>query len=521
MARLGERAFLLYAIAVSVALLLLTALYPPSGGFELLRYALVVVLAVVAIARFAGRVAGVLAAAVSSAVLVLLPVAGVSATDIGIDGALDLLAIAAVSGGLALYVGELRNREIEAATHEREAAVLAQLSLDLLPPVLTSEHGSRLAENVRSVLAARDVGFLVPGEGGELVSWLACDTPEACVPGSVRRVAQLVYESAVVRSRAAFDDSAGGNTQGIEEGASWTGLIASRGAYVPLRSGSGIEGVLYALRGDTGRARFDSKEQAFLEFVATLVGTLIERDTLQGQASSAQAIEEADRLKANIISSVSHDLKTPLAAVMATVTSLTQSPEPGIMLADVSEELDSVVDNLHALNRRIGELIDVSRLETSSWKPHLEWNDVEDLCRLARTQFGSEQTRITCRLPEDPLVGRFDLAQMARALYHLIENALVYSAADTPVLVGASADEQTMRIWVEDQGPGIPEAEREAIFEKFRRGTAASALPGGTGLGLSVVTGIVAAHGGAVELTDAADGGSRFTMVVPMEGEEA
>jgi two-component system sensor histidine kinase KdpD len=290
---------------------------------------------------------------------------------------------------------------------------------------------------------------------------------------------------------------------------------------VPLRSGSGIEGVLYALRGDTSRVRFNSKEEAFLEFVATLVGTLIERDRLQAQATSAQAIEEADRLKANIISSVSHDLKTPLAAVMATVTGLTQSPTQGIMLADVSDELDSVVDNLHALNRRIGELIDVSRLETSSWKPHLEWNDVDDLCRLARAQFGVEQVRIACRLPEEPIVGLFDLAQMARALYHLMENALAYSPPDTPVVVSASADEQTIRIWVEDMGPGIPESEREAIFEKFRRGTAGSALPGGTGLGLSVVSGIVAAHGGVVELADAVGGGSRFTMQVPIEGEEA
>jgi two-component system sensor histidine kinase KdpD len=517
MARQRERFFLVYAMAVSLLTLGLTLLYPPATGAPQHRYAFIVILVVVALARIAGTVAGVVSACLASATIVLLPLAGMSPGELGIDATLDFLALLTVTVGLALYVGTMRQRELEASAHEQEAAIVARLSLDLLPPSLAPDDIARLADRVASIVGGDEVRFLVPDAAGALAPWLECDANAGSLAEGTRRTAQFVFDSQRSLEPAALEPEQTANH--LSAGRVRHGLITSRDAYVPLRSGSGVEGMLIVHRQGDPATRWGQREEAFLGFVASLVGTLIDRDRLQAQASSALALEEADRLKANIISSVSHDLKTPLAAVVATVTGLLSGEDPDVTVADVRDDLLSMEGDLGALGRRIGELIDVSRLETASWKPNLEWNDVDDLCRLARGQLGAERARVACKTPAEPLVGRFDLAQMARALYHLIENALAYSPADSEVIVSAAIDGALLRIWVEDRGPGVPAEERDAIFEKFRRGSAGLALPGGTGLGLSVVSGIVAAHGGTVEIEHVDPCGSRFSIVIPVESE--
>ena len=124
-------------------------------------------------------------------------------------------------------------------------------------------------------------------------------------------------------------------------------------------------------------------------------------------------------------------------------------------------------------------------------------------------------------MPDDLPPIHVDFQQWLRAIQHLVENALAYSPPASRVLIGARSTPREVRVWVEDTGPGIPPAEREHIFEKFYRGTAAANLPSGTGLGLAITAEIVRFHGGRLWVEDVQPHGARFVIALPRDGESA
>jgi two-component system sensor histidine kinase KdpD len=230
----------------------------------------------------------------------------------------------------------------------------------------------------------------------------------------------------------------------------------------------------------------------------------------------SEAAQEADRLKANLISSVSHSLKTPLAAVTAVVTNL-QVASAGTLPEEAIRDLGSAERDLRLLNERIGDILDLSRLETESWRPNVDWNDVGEVCLSAVSTFDDvTRARIAWAVPSSLPPVRFDFVQMVRVLHHLLENALAYSDG-APVTIGASVDDGRCRIWVEDSGPGVDPGEHDSIFETFRRGRAAGATQG-TGLGLAIARQIVDSHGGRILIEDVTPHGARFVVELPEGG---
>jgi two-component system, OmpR family, sensor histidine kinase KdpD len=295
--------------------------------------------------------------------------------------------------------------------------------------------------------------------------------------------------------------------------------VTADGVYIPLQTSASLEGVLFAeFASPVGLTADDAR---LLAAVANLAATSLERERLEEDASHTEALREADRLKSTLVSSVSHELKTPLAAATARVTGLLEEGV-GSDPARVQEELAAVAEDLMRLNDSIGDLLDLSRLESDAWQPHFEPHDLRDilgtvLARLPKVQ----RDRLRFELAENLPDVRADYAQLARALSNLVENALVYSPAPTDVHVGAQAQGDMVRLTVQDSGPGITDAEKTRVFEKFYRGDASARVPSGTGLGLAIAREIVRTHDGTLVVEDAEPQGARFILTIPQAGKES
>ena len=228
------------------------------------------------------------------------------------------------------------------------------------------------------------------------------------------------------------------------------------------------------------------------------------------EAERADALGEADRMKDALLASVSHDLRTPLTTIKALAHAI--RVEGDERAAVIEAETDR-------LTRVVSDLLDLSRLRGGALRLDLQLTAADELLEgVAQVMAGVpgvERLRMSLD-PTDPLlVGRFDLVHSTRALANLVANALAYGGTDTPVDVTARREGEWLAFAVADRGPGIPESERERIFESFQRGTGASPDARGTGLGLSIARRLAEAQGGTLVVAPRAGGGSVFTLRLP------
>ena len=284
----------------------------------------------------------------------------------------------------------------------------------------------------------------------------------------------------------------------------------------PLVASRGTVGLLALFH--TGARQFENPERRnAVEAFAHLVALAIERDILASEAQVARVDAESERLRNALLSSVSHDLRTPLAAITGAASSLYEhdallDPESRRELArTIAEEGDQ-------LNRLVHNLLDMTRLEGGKVRLRREPHPPEDLIGSTlitmerRLRERTVELRIAPDLPAIPLDGIL----IQEVLINLIENAIKYTPAGTPIILGASAGEGLARITVEDRGPGIEPGERERVFEKFYRGSTQGHTPG-VGLGLAICRGIVEAHGGRVHIESADPCGARFVITLPLD----
>jgi two-component system, OmpR family, sensor histidine kinase KdpD len=252
-----------------------------------------------------------------------------------------------------------------------------------------------------------------------------------------------------------------------------------------------------------------------------VVAAFMERQRLQEQAARAEAAREADVLKSSLLSSVSHELKTPLAALTATVSNLLEG-DTEWNEESVREELRSIVGDVARLNNSIGSLLDLSRLEAHAWVPHREWYEIEDI---VLTGLGAlpahERGRVLLELPADLPPVYVDYVQISRVFQNLLENAVLYSGGEGSIEVGAASEDDKLRIWVEDHGRGIRREDQDRVFEKFYRSKEAGvAMPSGTGLGLAIAREIVHAHGGHISVEDVRPHGARFVIELAAQDDD-
>jgi two-component system sensor histidine kinase KdpD len=234
------------------------------------------------------------------------------------------------------------------------------------------------------------------------------------------------------------------------------------------------------------------------------------------EAIEAEALRRSEELKTSLLRAVSHDLRTPLTAIIAAGAAL---DSPSVTDSERHELSDAVVDEGQRLSRLVENLLDVSRLESGKAEPHREPIDLVDLLDAARESIGHHGDAVRLALDDDLPTLRADPAQLERAFANLLENAVVHGEGQ-PVLVRSRLVGPRLVVRVVDRGPGIPENLRERIFEPFYRG-AGAASGGGSGLGLAIARGFIEANGGEIEVESLPGQGTSFvvTFAVPVPSE--
>lgn len=282
--------------------------------------------------------------------------------------------------------------------------------------------------------------------------------------------------------------------------------------HVALAGTTGRVGVL-SIRPRAGTLRLDADARNHLDAFASQIAAALERSRLAEIAQRAELRAQSERLRSSLLSSVSHDLRTPLAVITGTASALLQS---NIADGDRRELTKAILDESDRLARLVTNLLDVTRLEAGV-RPNKEWQHIEEVVgtALSRTERLLGTRAVTTDVPESlPLVS-FDGVLVEQALVNLLENAAKYTPDNAEVAITARVDGDSIEITVADRGPGLAAGEETKIFEKFYR--AHQGRGGGAGLGLAICEGIVTAHGGRIWAENRVDGGAAFHFTLPID----
>jgi two-component system sensor histidine kinase KdpD len=279
---------------------------------------------------------------------------------------------------------------------------------------------------------------------------------------------------------------------------------------------------IQAARGILGEIRFwraapaiSPGERRLLQTFASQGALALERAWLAQAESRARVLEESDKLKSAILSSVSHELRTPLSTIKAAASSL-RSKEVGWDSPARTELIAAVDDEADHLNILVGNLLDMSRIESGALKPKREWNILSEIVGsvLARMKHLAEEHQIEVEVPENLPLVPVDYVQMEQVFTNLLSNSLKYAPANTKICIRAHVEEETIHVQVSNQGPQVPSEHLERIFDKFYRITASDRVTG-TGLGLSICKGIIEGHGGRIWAENLPDG-LAFNFTLPL-----
>ncbi len=254
-------------------------------------------------------------------------------------------------------------------------------------------------------------------------------------------------------------------------------------------------------------------EQRVAPALDALLAAALERDRLQTEVVETRALRRSDELKTALLRSVSHDLRTPLTAIITAGSALRDGD---LSRADRADLGNAIVEEATRLTALVEKLLDLSLLQGHAAAPRPEWCSVEEILRELADQLDPGGERITLALdPDLPLV-RADAAQLERAFANLLENAARYSGSERVSVRGRVVGDRLM-IRIVDRGPGIAHEELERIFEAFYRAPGQTARHTGSGLGLAIVKGFVEANGGRVWAESLPGQGTSFVVSLPVE----
>lgn len=402
------------------------------------------------------------------------------------------LAVSLVASNLSASV---RAREREALDRRDELARLFDLSRDVLQMNDTRDATRALATLVARrfglgyvAIAVRDGGRWRRAEHGVLPATLPDD--ELSV---VEREASRGLEfDARARTYAGHRAIAVGDTTV---------------SIVPLRSGASLIGLL-ATAGRT-------VEPGTLDALAGTVAIAIERVTFLEERKSADLARQSEALKSALLASLGHDLKTPLTAIRVAASNLREGWATD---EERRDQGDVILLEVERLSRLFQNTLDMARIDASAVSATSQWVHLSELYEAARDQVSQAVAgaHVHVDIAADRVV-RLDPRLAAAALAHVLENAVQYSPAGAAVTVSLACDGADLVVRVDDQGPGIAPQDLPHLFERFYRGTASRQRPAGTGMGLSIARGLLAAQQGRIWAENRPDGGARFTITVPVE----
>ena len=447
------------------------------------------------------------------------------------------LATAIITGQLA---SAMRLRAEQASRQARETRILYELVRATNSEEDLEQQLSIVAHAIVDVFSSwgvRDCAILLPGVGGKLTlqaSALQVDE-EAKLSSDEEATASWVMtqDQAVELHDVSLAPqlSTSSAPRAIVRSTAANHPMRRYLRMIPLKIGQKVVGVVRLLIEDDPRLFTREKSlgidrdrsnpaTAFFWTFLDQAASVIERARLRRESLQIELLKRTDALRAALLSSVSHALRTPLSSIKAAASSLLQEDVQWDEEARRSFAL-AIEHEADRLNRLVGNLLDMSRIEGGALKPEKEWYPVDELIHdvLDHMQPVLQGRTVQTHLPDDLPPVELDYLQMDQVLTNLIENAVRYTPPESPIEVSAQIDGEQMVISVADRGPGIPQADRERIFDKFYRvlGTQrnAATIPG-SGLGLAVSKGLVEAHGGHIWVEDRPGGGSIFRFTLPV-----
>jgi two-component system sensor histidine kinase KdpD len=284
-------------------------------------------------------------------------------------------------------------------------------------------------------------------------------------------------------------------------------------AQIPLRTPQGEVGTLLigtAIDPDSGEWRL-------LETLAAQAAVVVERAMLAEAARRAQLLLEEERLHDALLHSISHTLRTPLASIIGSLSTMLDSGQAELEPAVRRELAEAAREEAERLNGVVGNLLDMTRLETGHLRLLVDWYDLEDVigAALGQAERNLQGRDVTVDLPEGlPLVA-LDQVLIIQVLENLLDNAVKYSPPGSPLAIAVRRVQENVEISLADRGPGIPAVARERVFDKFYR-VDRPGNPTGTGLGLSICKGIVEAHHGHIWAEERPGGGTVIRFTLPL-----
>ncbi len=470
-----------------------------SGVFELANLVMIYLLGVTVVAVAFGRGPAILTAVLSVALFDFCFVPprfqlNVAGTQYLVTFAV-MLVVAVVIGTLT---ARTRDQARAARARERRTAALFHLSQEFAVARTVPRLVEVAIARVRDVSGAR-VALLLPGEHGVL----------AAAGGDSDLFAPADHEMGVAQWALDNAEPAGLGTDT---------LPASRALHLPLVA-SGIALGVLSLEPGEGAPLTDPDRMRLVQTFANQTAVALERAQLAGRAEAARVDAEAERARNALLSSVSHDLRTPLAVITGAATGLRDAGEA--MPAETRRELaDTIADEAMRLNRLVGELLDMTRLESGALVVRREWHSIPEIVGgvLERLERAAPGRHVALRAAAHLPLGCVDEVLVGQAVNNLVENALQLTDSAMPVEVAVGRDADAIVIDVLDRGPGLAPGEETRVFEKFYRGQGRRDRHG-AGLGLTIARGIVEAHDGQLTASSRPGGGATFRIRLPIGGE--
>ncbi len=391
----------------------------------------------------------------------------------------------------------LRVRDQAEASRQRETrtAALYSLSRELVDKRNIVKVSDTAARHIGEIFGGQ-VAVLVPNEEGNLVNTLSGPGTFALDPQEAG-VAQWSFQQR--RSAGLGTDT----------------LPGAKAHYVPLTASTGAVGVLGIIPGNPAVA-FTQEQLHILESFTNQTAMALERIFLAREAQRAKLRAESENMRNTLLSSVSHDLRTPLAAITGASSTLLQQ-EPVIAPEGRRELVRTIYEEADRLNRIIGNVLDLTRLEAGAIAVKKEWQSLEEILGVVLDRLSGKlkDHLLDIRLPADLPLVHFDPLLIEQVLTNIMENAVKYTPSGTPLELAAAVKGDNLEVSLSDRGPGIKVGDEERIFEKFVRGYVTG---GGAGLGLAICRAIVRAHGGRIWAENRPGGGAVFRFTLPIGG---
>ena len=492
----NRREYLYALVGVAMATAVAWAMDPYFSQANLIMMYL---MAVIVIAIRLGRGPSVLASVVSVATFDFFfvpPYLSFAVSDIQYVLTFTIMLIVAlVISNLAVRI---REQAELARDRERRTAVLYAMSRDLATHRGTAMLAQVAAKHLREVFDGQVAIFLADAEKrvrlqrGEQL-FFDLDPKES-------GVAQWVFD---------HNERAGSGTDT---------LPGASALYLPLVGSTGPTGVVAVRPKDTGLL-LDPEQLHLLESLINQVALAIERTRLSDEAQQAHVRVETERMRNAILSSVSHDLRTPLATITGAASSLLDERSP-LNASDRLELSRSIYREANRLDRLLKNLLDMMRIEAGAVHLNKEWHPLDEIVGAALSRLEERLRNGTVRTtfpPDLPMV-QIDGVLLEQVVINLLENAAKYAPPGSVIEVSASAGNKEVVVEVADRGQGIPVGEEVRIFDKFYR--AKPAREGGVGLGLTICRGIIEAHGGRIWAENRTGGGAVFRFAIPLPEEQ-